>query len=210
MAYDLQEQDQLDAFKAFWNRYGNLALTVLTVLLLAVAGWRAWGWWQQKQSVEASVVYDQLRQAVDAKDMAKVKATAGDLVDKYSGTVYGSMGALVAARAYFDAGELKAARAPLQWVIDKSSDPEHRALARVRLAGVLLDEKAYDEALKVLGGADAGAFGGLVADRRGDVLLAQGQADEARKAWKAALDKLDKTSALRPLVQAKLDALGGE
>ena len=95
MAYDLQEQDQLDAFKAFWNKYGNLLLTVVTVVLLAIAGWRGWGWWQQKQGVEASVVYDQLREAAEKKDIAKVKQAQGQLFEKYSGTVYGGMGALV-------------------------------------------------------------------------------------------------------------------
>ena len=209
MAYDLQEQDQLDAFKAFWAKYGNLLLTLLTVALLAVAGWRAWGWWQQKQSVEASALYDQLRDAVEKKDVGKVKQTSGPLFEKYSGTVYGSMGALLAARAYHDAGDLKAAKAPLQWAVDHAKDPEHVALARLRLSGILLDEKAYDDGLKLLAVDDAGSFTGAFADRRGDLLLAQGKRDEARSAYKLALEKLDRNAALRPLVQMKLDALGG-
>ena len=115
MAYDLQEQDQLDAFKAYWNKYGNFLLTVVTVVLLAIAGWRGWGWWQQKQAAEASVLYEQLRDAVERKDVGKVKQSSGPLFEKYSGTIYGSMGALLAARAYHDAGDLKGAKAPLQW-----------------------------------------------------------------------------------------------
>ena len=209
MAYDLQEQDQLDAFKAFWNKWGTLLLTVVTAVLLAIAGWRGWGWWQQKQSVEASVLYDQLRGAVESRDVAKVRQAAGPLFEKYPGTVYGSMGALLAARAYHDAGDLKAAKAPLQWVVDRSKDPEHVLLARLRLAGILLDEKAYDEGLRLLSVADAGAFAGAFADRRGDLLLAQGKRDEARAAYKTALERLESNAALRPLVQMKLDALGG-
>ena len=209
MAYDLQEQDQLDAFKAFWNRWGNLLLTLVTVVLLAIAGWRAWGWWQQKQAVEASVLYDQLRDAVEKKDVAKVKQTSGPLFEKYAGTVYGSMGALIAARAYHDAGDLKAAKAPLQWAVEHAKDPEHRMLARLRLAGILLDEKAYDEGLGLLSVEAAGAFAGAFADRRGDLLLAQGKREEARAAYRTALERLERGAALRPLVQMKLDALGG-
>ena len=209
MAYDLQEQDQLDAFKAFWNRWGNLLLTLVTVVLLAIAGWRAWGWWQQKQAVEASVLYDQLRDAVEKKDVAKVKQTSGPLFEKYAGTVYGSMGALIAARAYHDAGDLKAAKAPLQWAVEHAKDPEHRLLARLRLAGILLDEKAYDEGLGLLSVEAAGAFAGAFADRRGDLLLAQGKREEARAAYRTALERLERGAALRPLVQMKLDALGG-
>lgn len=209
MAYDLQEQDQIDALKAYWNKYGNLALAIVTVVLLAIAGWRAWGWYQQKQAVEASVLYDQLRDAVDKKDVAKVKQVSGPLFEKYSGTVYGSMGALIAARAYHDAGDLKGAKAPLQWAVDHASEPEHRLLARLRLSGILLDEKAYDEGLKLVTVTDAGAFAGVFADRRGDLLAAQGKRDEARAAYKLALEKLDASAAVRPLVQMKLDALGG-
>ncbi|MEI7446802.1 MAG: tetratricopeptide repeat protein [Burkholderiales bacterium] len=209
MAYDLQEQDQLDAIKAYWNKYGNLALAIVTVVLLAIAGWRAWGWYQQKQAAEASVLYDQLRDAVDKKDVAKVKQVSGPLFEKYSGTVYGSMGALIAARAYHDAGDLKGAKAPLQWAVEHAGEPEHRLLARLRLSGILLDEKAYDEGLKLVTVADAGAFAGVFADRRGDLLLALGKRDEARAAYKLALEKLDVGAAVRPLVQMKLDALGG-
>ena len=209
MAYDLQEQDQLDAFKAFWNRWGNLILGVLTVILLATAGWRGWNYWQQKQSVQAAVVYDQLSAAVAARDIAKVKQASGELFEHYPGTVYGSMGALVAAKAYFDAGDLKAAKAPLQWAVDKAADPEYRLLARLRLAGVLLDEKAYPEALQTLAVTDAGAFAAAFSDRRGDILVAQGQTAQAREAYQQALKQAEGASALRPLIQIKLDALGG-
>lgn len=209
MAYDLQEQDQIDAFKAFWNRWGNTLLTVLTVVLLTIAGWRGWGWWQQKQTAEASVVYERLRQAVEKKDLGQVKQVQGELFEKYSGTIYGSMGALVAARAYHDGGDLKAAKAPLQWAVDKAKEPEHRLVARLRLAGILLDEKAYDEGLKLLAVEDTGAYAGAFADRRGDLLLAQGKREDARSAYRQALEKLDRNAALRSLVQLKLDALGG-
>lgn len=209
MAYDLQEQDQLDALRAFWNRWGTPILAVVTVVLLAIAGWRGYGWWQQKQSVEASAIHERLRKAVDARDMASVKQVSGELFEKYPGTIYASMGALLTARAWFESGDLKAAKAPLQWVIDKSSDPDHRLLARLRLAGVLLDEKAYDDALKLLTVSDAGAHAGAFADRRGDILVAQSKTAEARAAYKESLDKLQANSPLRPLVQIKLDALGG-
>jgi len=209
MAYDLQEQDQIDALKAFWAKYGSTILSVVTVVLLAIAGWRGWLWWQQKQAVEASVVYSQLREAFDRKDVDKVRQAAGTLFERYGSTVYGSMGALMAARAHHDAGDLKAAKAPLQWAIDRARDPEHQMLARLRLAGILLDEQAYDEGLKLLAVADPGAFAGAFADRRGDLLLAQGKRAEARVEYRSALERLEPTSALRPLVQMKLDSLGG-
>ncbi|MFT3804388.1 MAG: tetratricopeptide repeat protein [Burkholderiaceae bacterium] len=209
MAYDLQEQEEIEGIKAFWNRWGNLLLTVVTVVLLTVAGYMGWQRYQASQAAQAAAVYGQLQQAASAKDLAKVKETAGTIFEKYGGTVYGEMAALLAAKAYLEAGDAKAARAPLQWAADKAKDDEFRQVARVRLAGVLLDEKAYDEALAVLGTAPSEAFAGLFADRRGDVLAAQGKADEARAAYKLALDKTRDGNPLRRLIEVKLEGLGG-
>lgn len=209
MAYDLEEQEQIATLKAFWNQYGNFILTLITIILLAIAGWRGWGWYQSRQAAEASAVYEQLKAAAQAKDAAKVKDATGTLFEKFGGTAYGQMGALLAAKAYHDAGDDKAAKAPLQWAVEKAQDEEFRQLARVRLAGILLDEKAYDKALELLPMESAGRFAGEFADRRGDVMLAQGKRDDARAAYKLALEKLDERSPMRRLVQLKLDALGG-
>ena len=74
---------------------------------------------------------------------------------------------------------------------------------------MLLDEKAYDEALKALGGEVLPQFAGAVADRKGDVLVAQNKVAEARSAYKAALDAMAKNDPARQLVQLKLEAIGG-
>jgi predicted negative regulator of RcsB-dependent stress response len=209
MAYDLEEQDQIDALRAFWNKYGTFLLTVVTVVLLAVAGWRGWHWYEERQAGAAAVVYNQLQEAVAKRDVARVKEVSGILFSEYPRTVYGQMGALMAARGYFEAGDLKAARAPLQWAVDKARDPEYRHLARIRLAGVLIEEQSYDEALKLVTVSDAGPFAARYADLRGDVLLAMGRNDEARAAYRDALSRMEGASPMRVVVQMKLDALGG-
>ena len=209
MAYDLEEQEQIESLKAYWDKYGNFAMTVITVVLVAIAGWRGWNWYETRQSTEAAAVYGQLQVAVQARDLSGTKDAAGTLFEKFGGTAYGQMAALLAARAYHDAGDDKAAKAPLQWAVDKARDEEFRHLARVRLAGILLDEKAFDQALALLPVESAGRFAGAYADRRGDILVAQDKRDEARAAYKLALDKLDERSPLRRVVQIKLDSLGG-
>ncbi len=210
MAYNLEEQEQLESLKAFWNRYGNFLVTIVAVLALSIAGWRAWGWYQERQSSQASVVYEQLRQAANARDVEKVRETAGRLFGDYSGTAYAEMAALVAARAYVDAGDAKAAKAPLQWAVDNADDPEFRHAARLRLARILLDEGAFDEGLALLDVAASGRFAGLYADLRGDLLVAAGKPGEARSAYEQALAAFSPDSPLRRLVQLKRDALGGE
>jgi len=107
-----------------------------------------------------------------------------------------------------DDGDNAAAKTHLQWVVEHGRDEETRDIARLRTAAVLLDEKKYDEALKVLEAKHTESLTSLYADLRGDVLVAQAKPAEARGAYQLALDKSDARSAYRPLIQLKLDALG--
>lgn len=208
MAYDLEEQEQIANFKAFWARYGNLIMGVLIVALLAYAGWNFWQSRQRTQSVEASALYDELQASLVASDNAKAQRIAGDIKQKYESTVYAQMAGLVAAKTAFDANDLKTAKAQLQWVVDKGND-EYKAIAKLRLAGVLLDEKSYDAALKLLNDKFPEQFSAEVADRKGDVLVAQNKISEARQAYVAALAAMHKDNPGRQLVQIKLEAIGG-
>ncbi|MCI1014589.1 tetratricopeptide repeat protein [Herbaspirillum frisingense] len=210
MAYDLEEQEQLDSIKAWWAKYGNLVTWALIIALAAYAAWTGWNTYQARQSGQASVLYEEQQKSFAAKDNAKVQRAASDIQDKFSGTAYAEMSALVAARSAFDANDIETAKKQLQWVIDHGRGKEYKAIAAVRLAGVLLDAKSYDEALKLLSGDYPAQFAGAIADRKGDVLLAQGKRDEARTAYKLALEKSDAKDPGRQLIQIKLDAIGGE
>lgn len=209
MAYDHDEQEQLDTLKAWWNQYGNLITWLLIIALSAYAGWTGWNYYQRNQAIQASQLYEELQKALAAKDQAKVQRAATDMQDKFGRTAYAQMSALAAAKAAFDAGDLATAKGQLQWAIDNGRDEEYRAIAKLRLAGVLLDEKAYDQALKLLSSEFSAAFAGVVEDRKGDILMAQEKFAEAREAYQAALEKTDQRSPGRQLIQLKLDAIGG-
>ena len=208
MAYDLEEQEQIASLKAWWEKYGNLTSWVLIAVLAAYSGWTGWNYYQRTQAGQASALYDELQGAVEAKDNAKVLRAAGDMESKFGSTAYASMSALVAAKSSFDANDMKSAKTQLQWAVDHGAD-EFKAVAKVRLAGILLDEKAYDEALKTLAGDVPSQFTGAVADRKGDILVAQNKLAEARAAYQAALDATDKKSPGRQLIQLKFEAIGG-
>jgi predicted negative regulator of RcsB-dependent stress response len=208
MAYDLEEQEQLATFKAFWNQYGNL---ISWVVIIGLAGYAGYAWWnnhQRTQSAQASGLYDQVQKSVTAKDNAKVQLIAADVESKFGSTSYAQMAAMVAAKSAFDANDLKAAKAQLQWVIDNGND-EYKSIARLRMSGVLLDEKAYDQALKVIDSGTQPQFASAVLDRKGDIYAVQNKLMEARKSYQAALDALDKKAPGRQLIQLKLDAAGG-
>lgn len=209
MAYDLEEQEQIETLKSWWKQYGNLITWLLIAALGAYAAWSGWNYYQRSQAAQAGQLYDEITRAVAAKDTARVLRGAADMREKFGRTAYAEMAALTAAKAAFDANDLNGAKAQLQWVVDSGRDDEYRALARIRLAGVLLDEKAYDEGLKVLSADVPAAFSGALADRRGDLLMAQNKVAEARAAYQEALQKSDAKSPGRQLIQLKLDAIGG-
>jgi len=209
MAYDHEEQEQLATLKAWWHTYGNLVTWFVTAVLVAFAAWSGWKYYQRDQTSKGALLYEEIVKAAEAKDQTKLARAAEDIKDKFSGTPYAQMGLLTAAKAAFDAKDLKSAKAHLQWIVDHGRTDEFKALARIRLAGVLLDEKAYDEGLKLLSGDFPEQFAALVADRRGDLLFAQNKLDEARKEFKTALEKTEIKNPARQLIQLKLDALGG-
>jgi len=209
MAYDLEEQEQLDAIKAWWTQHGTTVLLSIAVFVAIVAGTQGWRYYQNKQTVQAAGLYEMLQGAADAHDVKKVREVAGQLIEQYPRTAYATRAALLAAKSNHDSGDAKSAKAQLQWALDHAGSDEIRDAARLRLAGVLLDEKNHGEALKLLEAKHGAAFDGLYADLKGDVLLASGKSAEALASYKLALEKIDPASAYRGLVQMKLDGLGG-
>jgi predicted negative regulator of RcsB-dependent stress response len=218
--YDLEEQEKIDELKTWWKMHGTLVTGVITVAAVAVLAWQGWTWWQRSQSAQASALYGGVQQAAAQKDVKRMRDLAGELVDKYSGTAYAGLAALLSARALADGGDLKSARAQLTWAADNAKDPGLRDLARLRLAAVLLDDKAPDEALKQLQGEPAPAMAPRFNELRGDILASQNKAAEARAAYEAALAKLDaqgksagvdarRHGPYREMLQGKLDMLGG-
>jgi predicted negative regulator of RcsB-dependent stress response len=210
MPLDLEEQEHVDELKAWWSRYGTLVVSVAAAVAIGATGWALWRNYQAGQTAKASAVYDSLAKAAQAGDAKALRDSGGTLAESYPRSLYASMGALVSARFYFDRNDLKSAKAQLQWVIDRSPSDDLRELARLRLGAILLDEKAYDEALKIADTAHASAYDAQYAALKGDVLVAKSQAAEAKAAYKLALEKSGKdNAAFRESLRMRLEALGG-
>ena len=210
MALDLEEQEQVAELKAWWQQHGSAITAAIVAACLAFAGWQGWRWYERSQAGQAGALYETLTRAAQAGDTKALRDAGGALLENYPRTLYASMGALVAARFYFDRGDLKSAKAQLAWTVEHARTDEFRDMARLRLAAVLLDEKGYDEALKLLDAQHDPAYDAQYAAARGDVLVAKNQAAEARAAYKLALDKAGSGSpAFRESVRMRLEALGG-
>lgn len=210
MPLDLEEQEKVAELRAWWNQYGTLVVSLLTAAALAAAGWSGWQWYKRSQSTQASALYETLSKAAEANDAKAVRDAGGTLVESYPRTLYASMGALVSARYYFDRGDLKNAKAQLQWVVERSPSDDFRDMARLRLGAVLIDEKAYDDALKLAEAPHGAPFDAQFLALKGDALAAKGQAEAAKAAYRAALEKAGKDErAFRDSVRIRLEGLGG-
>ena len=208
-SYDLEEQEQLAALKAWWKDNGNMVMSTVSLVLIVLAAWQAWNYYQRNQAAQASALYGAVQKSAGAGDLKQVREAAGAILEQYPRTAYAALAALVSAKAHFQGGDLKTAHAQLAWVAENAKDEALQDIARLRLASVMLDEKAHDDALKLLDASHGPAFDALFLAARGDVLVVQGKKDEARSAYKAALDKADaKDAGLRASIQLRLDALG--
>ncbi len=209
MALDLEEQEQLDEAKVWWKQHGNKVIWGVTLFLLAVAGWRAWETWTRNQSAEASMLFDQAVQAAGLNDLKTSKDAAGRIMEYHSRSAYATPAAWLAGHINYETGDAKSARAQYEYALEHARDDGVRQMARLRLATLLFDAKDLPGALKLLEESFDPAFQGLAGQLKGDVLAAQGKNSEAREAYQLALEKLGDKSSLKPLVEIRLDGLGG-
>jgi predicted negative regulator of RcsB-dependent stress response len=206
MAYDLEEQEQLDEFKAWWKQNGSMISWLLVGLLFAYASYQGWHYYQNKQSVEASTQYQELM-VTDEKDLKAIQTKSAMLMESFGGTPYAGRAALFAAKANYQANEIKSAKAQLDWTIKNAKETAISALASLQLANILAEEKDFEGALKLLNAPHDAGFDGLFADLKGDVLVSLGKNAEAKEAYQQALTKLEPQGKFRALTQQKLESL---
>ncbi len=207
MAYDLEEQEQLDEFKAWWKKNGSMAVNLVLAALVAYSAWQGYHYFQNKKSVEASTLY-QTMLTTDATKVGEIKAQSAKLMESFDGTPYAGRAAVYAAKANFAANDSKSAKSQLEWAIKNAKETSVKAIASLQLAGILFEEKNYDEANKVLAAISDKGYAGLKSNMQGDILLAQGKQSEAKKAYQTALEHLDVQGRLHAYTQQKLESLG--
>lgn len=205
---DLEEQEQLDELKHFWKSYGNLITWVLIAVFGTIAAWNGYQYWQRSQAVQAAVMYDEIDRAAAGGDLARLERAVGDIQDKYGRTTYAVQGALLGAKVFQENAKPELARSALRWVAEHSSDAAYVAIARLRLAGLAMEAKTYDEALKLLDKSVPAEFEPLVEDRKGDVATLQGKSEVAIAHYQKAYKLFGERAEYRRLVEIKLNALG--
>ena len=207
---DLEEQEQLDQLKHFWSTWGTLISSVLIVVFGSVTAWNGYQFWQNRQGTQASALFDAVEGAVQAGDAPRVQQAFSDIKNKYATTVQAGQAGLLIAKMESDRGNAQAAKVALEWVAEHASDDGYKALARLRLVSLLIEQKSYDEALQPLAEKFSPEFEAIVADRKGDVLMLQGKKQDAVLEYMRAYKAFSEGTEYRRLVEVKLNALGSQ
>jgi predicted negative regulator of RcsB-dependent stress response len=205
---DLEEQEQLDQIKHFWKQYGNAITWALIVVLAAFASWNFYQYWQRNQANQAAALFEEVERSVQSGDTTKMDRVFADMKERFASTTYAQQSALLVAKQFVIAGKTDSAKSALTWVAGQSSDAGYQALAKLRLAGILLDSKNYEAALTQLEGSFPVGFEALVADRKGDAFVLQGKKAQAITEFEKAFRLFDPRTEYRRLVEVKLNALG--
>jgi len=211
--YDLEEQEQLDELKAWWAQWGNLITGLVVAVAVASLGWQGWKWYQRKESANAGALYAVVQNAASKHDAAGVREATGEILEKYSGSAYASLSAMISAKVQAEAGDRENAALALEWVMKHAALPVERDIARLRLAAVKLDAGDTAAAEALLAEAPAESLTVRYQDLRGDVLAAAGKPQAAREAYDQALAVAGANAAAgdgsSEIIRLKRDALPG-
>ncbi|MBL79748.1 MAG: hypothetical protein CMH70_06940 [Nitrosomonadaceae bacterium] len=206
-AYDLEEQEKIDGLKSWWEEYGTLVIIIVTIFVTGISGNKAWKYYQKQQSDQAVELFISLQGVSEAGDHKRIRDAAVLLRDGFPDSGYASRAALISARASIDAKDINNARDQLEWILINTKEKELKYIAQLRLAGLLLDEKKHDEALKQLENEHSEFFDSLYEDLKGDIYADKGDDSEALSAYKMAMSKIDKKETRYKIIQMKIDAL---
>lgn len=204
------EEEQLAQIREWWQRNGKPLLAGGAVALALVLGWQAWQSHQAEQAQQASALYQQLlTEALDGDgtpDTAQLVKLGEQLQGAFDGQAYAQYGRLMLARVAVDEARLEDAAAELRAVVAAPANAVLAELASQRLAQVLGAQGKPQQGLDQLTGEAPTAFAASREELRGDLLLQLGKRDEARAAYRKAMEASTADAALGAL-QMKLDDL---
>ncbi|MBN2689929.1 MAG: tetratricopeptide repeat protein [Gammaproteobacteria bacterium] len=200
----LSEEEQLRRIKEWWQKHGNMIMTVVVIVLAIMAGWRLWHRHEVKLARQASIVYAQMLNADFAKQQDDFRLYANRLTKDYSGTPYASLAELLLAKDYVQSGKIDEAMASLKWVISNGKVTSLVDIASIRLARLLISNSKNQQALKLLKGIKTQKFDAVKYELMGDAMQALGKKKAANENYERAIDAAKKANISTTLLRLKI------
>lgn len=207
---DLTDNEREEQLRRWWGENWLWIVGGVALGLALLGGWQYWQQTRVQSAEQDEASYLSVLEALGQNQMEQAVARAKELRDRRPGSPYADQADLALARMAVDRRELDDAAQRLRAVMEGSKDAELRAVARTRLARVLLEQGKHDEALALLDPAGAGAFAALYREIRGDAFAAKGDAKAAASEYEAALAAGEDAGIDRAFVELKRDALPSE
>lgn len=208
------EEEQLEAFKHWWQNNGKSLIAGITIAVAGIGGWKAWETYNTQRAEAASALYQQLTTVIQQPASDQRNKEANALVEKltgeYDGSIYADYADLFAARIAVEQKDYAAATGYLRHALKHSQVDTIKLVARLRLARILKAQEKPDEALALLNGVEAGSFEAEYDVLKGDLLIATGKEEEARAAYNKALTASREQGQSDPTLQMKIDNLGSQ
>jgi predicted negative regulator of RcsB-dependent stress response len=200
------------SLKDFWNRFGNILLTIVLICAIIFAGWRFWNNYQQKKVMEASSSYQILLSDYQVPTIQKegVIAKGNAIMTNYPETIYANFSALLLATVYVSENNLDAARTSLEWVLSHTDNTVIQTIAKERLARIMIAQKEYQQAIDLLNNAVVNkSFDASVNIVLGNAYMGLENTSAAKEAWTKALTGLTskEDEVMKNLITMKINNL---
>ncbi len=201
------EEEQIDQIRRWWGEYGRSVIAGVIIALVGILGWQQWQGYRDRQELAAAAAYQALVADLGDGNAAAAKSQVEQLQSEHESSAYTVLAAFQMAGHHVKQNNLQAAGKALRWAVEHAQVPALQAVARLRLARVLLGAGDAKAALQVAQPVPKDAFAGQFQELIGDIRTAQSDGAAAIKAYQAALAD-ESNSQRHDLIQAKLNDLG--
>lgn len=194
---------------------------IIGAILLALAGYFGWTYFQNSGMKEDTVAADKYAAIEKTNDelmgqpegnadvSKKLNADIDKLVAEHGNTVYAWQALMIKSRNAVDANDMKTATEALKKALEIDlKDPGLHSITQLRYATVLLADGNVDEALTQASKDVPVAFEASQQELLGDIYSAKKDQEKALRAYQNAWSLLSKRHEERPFLRLKLENLG--
>jgi predicted negative regulator of RcsB-dependent stress response len=199
------QDDETEKLKQWWKRNGTGIVAGIVIGIGGVSGIQGWRMYQDYQTGQASMYYEQMLVAVAEEDNETVVRAADTLVASHSETGYADIARLMLARLAADAGNHGETEAALENLLSVTKDPAMAHTARIRLAVLALQAGKPDRIKALAAEGQNEGFASQYQELLGDALAEAGNWGKAQQAYQTALATMASDSPAGQLLNAKLN-----
>lgn len=206
--YDSHEQSE--RVKTWLRENGGAIVMGLVLAFGGLFGFKQWQIWEDSQAKQASSEYATLVDLLQEERLGDAVANYEVLKADFPESSYTALAALQMASGRVDSNQTGLAISLLEGALPQAEPQPLKVIIRERLARLYLDQGDSESALNTIAQAESNTgFESRFEELRGDVYRAEGDLEAALASYQEALALSDSGVGYRPLLEMKIEALGG-